>query len=153
VDGLLSLPDGRPFATGAATYSVGQPGAKMAGRILLQVSVEGVPTIAAVDTGGYYFVCRPDLAEELAPRLTDPLGQATLEIRGIKYRGTLYLLSVELPASQGESLVVPATVFIPKLAHGQEWRLPSFVGFAGMLDRMRFAVDPATDTFYFGPLE
>jgi hypothetical protein len=54
VDGLLSLPDGRPFATGAATYSVGQPGAKMAGRILLQVSVEGVPTIAAVDTGGYY---------------------------------------------------------------------------------------------------
>jgi len=153
MDGLLNFADGQPFVTGSVPYFIGEPGEKAAGRLLLKVSVEGLPTIAAVDTGGYYFVCHPGLAEALAPRLTDFLDQATLEIRGVKYRGTLYLLSVEIPASQGENLVVPATVFIPKLAHGQEWRLPSFVGFAGVLDRLRFAVDPATDTFYFGPLE
>jgi len=153
MDGLLNFADGQPFAIGSVSYFMGEPGEQAAGRLLLRIAVEGQWLIAAVDTGGHYLVCQPGLADALDPHLTDPLEEITLEIRGLKYRGTLYLLSVEIPASQGENLVVPATVFIPKLAHGQVWLLPSFVGFAGVLDRLRFAVDPAADTFYFGPLE
>ena len=34
----------------------------------------------------------------------------------------------------------------------ERWgELPSFLGLMGCLERMRFAVDPLDNTFYFGP--
>ena len=49
--------------------------------------------------------------------------------------------------------LVDATVFVPDLKPDQAWGdLPSFIGLSGCLERMRFAVDPATEMFYFGPL-
>jgi hypothetical protein len=152
MNGLLNFADGQPFATGSLPYFVGEPGEQAAGRLLLRVAIEGQWTVAAVDTGGHYFVCHPGLTDALNPYLTDPLEEITLEIRGIRYRGILYLLSIQIPAATGESLPVPATVFIPQLSSDDAWGLPSFIGFIGVLDRMRFAVDPENHTFYFGPL-
>ena len=33
-----------------------------------------------------------------------------------------------------------------------DWQGPSIVGYTGMLDRIRFAVDPPANQFHFGPL-
>jgi hypothetical protein len=152
LDGLIRFEDGARFATGVAPYFVGGPGEREAGRLVIEVSIEGLRTTAAVDTGGFYFVCRPELAEGLEPFLTDPLFVGKLEIRGTEYDGDLYRLTVELVAEEGEGLLVDATVFLPKLKPHQEWKLPSFMGFQGMLDRIRFAVDPEQSLFSFGPL-
>ncbi len=32
------------------------------------------------------------------------------------------------------------------------WQAPCFIGYAGALDRVRFAIDPSANRFYFGPL-
>ncbi|MBK7200605.1 hypothetical protein [Candidatus Amarolinea dominans] len=53
---------------------------------------------------------------------------------------------------EGGGLSLTVIVFIPQLDPGEVWTLPSFVGLEGMLQRMRFAVDPDASLFYFGPL-
>lgn len=55
-------------------------------------------------------------------------------------------------ASIGEPQEVTATVFVPTLHPDDEWRHPNFIGLDGFLNRIRFAVDPATNLFYFGEL-
>ncbi len=54
---------------------------------------------------------------------------------------------IRLIADVGEPLDIDSTVFIPP-----DWRAPSILGYTGALDRMRFAVDPQVNRFYFGPL-
>lgn len=157
LSGLLKFSDGRTFTTGVSPYITGEPGQQAAGRLLLEVSIEGFRTVAAIDTGGYYFVCHPDLADDLLPFLTDPLpmgkrGEVSLEIRGKKLWGNLYLLTVELLDIQGENVKVLATVFIPNLKPGEIWNIPSYLGYQGFLDRIRFGVDPEQSLFFFGPL-
>ncbi len=63
MDALLRYADGRPFAVGVTPYYIGQPGDVAAGQ----------RTVVAVDTGGLYFICDPDLAAVLSPSLGDPL--------------------------------------------------------------------------------
>jgi hypothetical protein len=57
---------------------------------------------------------------------------------------------MRLPADGGEDLEVDGTAFVPTLAPGDPWPLPDFLGLAGFLQRVRFAVDPAENTLYFG---
>jgi hypothetical protein len=46
---------------------------------------------------------------------------------------------------------VDATAFIPDVE--EYWGdFPCFIGQIGFLERIRYAVDPANDTFYFGQL-
>jgi hypothetical protein len=59
---------------------------------------------------------------------------------GALYRGPLFV-----PALEGEPLDVEATVFV-----SPEWRGPNFIGYQGLLQRIRFAVDPEVKLFYFG---
>lgn len=65
--------------------------------------------------------------------------------------GSLVRLNISLEAEQGQDLTVEATTFIPNLK--EQWgNFPSFLGLSGFLERIRFAIDPLTDTFYFGSL-
>jgi hypothetical protein len=41
--------------------------------------------------------------------------------------------------------VVDATIFV-----SPDWHGPNFIGYQGLLQRIRFAVDPETNLFYFG---
>lgn len=61
-------------------------------------------------------------------------------------------MAIGLEAEKGESLTVDATVFVPKL-EDQEWRHPNFIGLSGFLERIRFAIDPDNNYFYFGALD
>ncbi|HAX76687.1 MAG TPA: hypothetical protein DCY88_12800 [Cyanobacteria bacterium UBA11372] len=62
------------------------------------------------------------------------------------------------PATENEStnriflqVDVQATVFVPD--REELWgNFPYFIGLGGFLERIRFAFDPASDTFYFGSL-
>ncbi len=67
--------------------------------------------------------------------------------------GYLHRLNMAFEATQGESLSLVATAFVPDPEWEESWgETPSFIGLTGCLERLRFAVDPGSDAFYFGPL-
>lgn len=69
------------------------------------------------------------------------------------YEGYLYRLHVNFEADTGADLIVEATAFVPLWDAQEAWGdWPVFIGPGGGLERMRFAIDPGTDTFYFGTL-
>jgi len=53
---------------------------------------------------------------------------------------------VQIEGIQTEAVVDTGGVYLV-------WNLPSFMGLSGCLERIRFAVDSATDTFYFGAID
>lgn len=61
------------------------------------------------------------------------------------FRGDLYRGPLFFEAREGEPLDVEATVFL-----SPHWRGPNFIGYQGLLQRIRFAVDPEVNLFYFG---
>lgn len=151
---LLSFADGEPFARGA-TYYAYRPATEneSSPRLVIQVEIEGIGAAAIVDTGAPYVVCTPIIARRLGLTPANALESVRLLIRGIYWRGHLYLLNVRFLAIEGENLDVTATVFAPDPSQEESWGdLPSFIGLNGCLGRMRFAVDPADDSFYFGPM-
>lgn len=151
---LLAFLDGKPFATGAIKYMYEtQPGEISSLRIIMPLEIEGIPTTAIVDTAAPYVVCAPDVAAKIGLKTQEALYSIRLQLRGTWYHGHIHRLDILLPAETGETLTVDATAFVPDMHSAQAWgQLPSFIGMGGCLERMRFAVDPAEDTFYFGPL-
>ena len=150
--GLL-FQDGRPFSIGQAEYQY-RPvrSTSDSNRILVQVVIEGISTLAVVDTGAPYVICAPDIARSLGLSPEGALGDVSLRHGGARIRGHLHRLKLEILADQGENLTVQATAFIPDPDAEETWgEPPSFLGLMGCLERMRFAVDPLDDTFYFGP--
>jgi hypothetical protein len=151
---LPIFPDGRPFMTGAANYLY-EPATSddTTPRLLLQVLIEGKLTTAILDTGAPYVICAPTIARRIGLDPDTALERKVIIIRGSWVGGYIYRLHVELPASEGDALLVEATAFVPDPEWEEGWGdLPSFLGLSGYLERLRFAVDPGTDTFYFGPL-
>ncbi|GAB4431459.1 MAG: hypothetical protein Fur0044_29050 [Anaerolineae bacterium] len=61
-------------------------------------------------------------------------------------------MSLSLQAETGDGVEVEATVFVPTLAPNDTWPHPNFIGLDGFLTRIRFAIDPTENTFYFGLL-
>ncbi|HEV7504319.1 MAG TPA: hypothetical protein VGS07_05375 [Thermoanaerobaculia bacterium] len=61
--------------------------------------------------------------------------------------GVLARLQVQFLADDGENFTTEATFFIsPDWPPGR-----TFLGYSGLLDAMRFAIDPQVNHFYFGP--
>jgi hypothetical protein len=142
---LLTFSDGQPFATGAAGYDyLPATETESSVRLILQIELEGVSAAAIV-------VCAPKVARQLNLVPSASLGRIRLLIRGVSIMGHLYRLNVTFLARQGNDLTIDATVFGPDPEWEESWGdLPSFIGLGGCLERMRFAVDPGSDTFYFG---
>jgi hypothetical protein len=56
-----------------------------------------------------------------------------------------------LLAEAGGNLGFEATAFVPEQHEEEGWGdMPSILGFYGCLERIRMAIDPVTETFYFG---
>ena len=150
----LVFHDGQKFATGSVPYSY-RPETEHQDipKLFLQVQIEGQDLEALVDTGAQFFICPPDVAKLLKLHETDSSATEALRIRGERIEGTLHRITLTLLAEEGESLSVEATAFVPKTS--EEYKLgpiPSFLGLFCCLERLRFAVDPSTETFYFGPI-
>ena len=150
---LLLFADQRPFATGAVGYSrlpIG--GDESSLRLILPVRLNGIATEAVVDTGAPWVVCTPQVALELDLDDKNALYDVRLRIRGHTIHGNLHALRMEIPAYEGETLSADITAFVPDSEYAEVWgTLPSFLGLTGCLERFRFAVEPNTETFYFGP--
>lgn len=140
------------FATGAAHYEDFYPNEEHVARIVLTITVARLTTVQAiVDTGAPWCIFAPDMVQDSAP--ADYAPGVTLLVRGISYPGKLVRMRIGLRAERGgDDLDVDATVFVPTLPPGAVWPHPNFIGLDSFLNRIRFAVDPAENTFYFGPI-
>ena len=152
---FLSFADGEPFATGVTEY-VYQPATPQDSfpRLILNVEFEGISSSAILDTGAPYAICAPSVARRLALTPQQSLEKIRMIIRGVSVEGDLFRLAIRFVTLYGGDMDVDATVFVLGPESEESWGdLPSFIGLSGCLERMRFAVDPTSDSFYFGPLE
>jgi hypothetical protein len=111
------------------------------------------PTLAIVDTGGLWCILDPREAElvGLDPAHGDQF--RNFIIRGARYDGYIYRIAISIDADEGKHLTAEGTIFVPRLYDDEEWVLPNFLGLRGFLERIRFAVDPVTNSFYFGAID
>jgi len=139
-------------ATGAISYQ-DRPATPQENtpQVVLEIAIEGIVAEAIVDTGGVYLLCHPRLARQLdmdASQAVSPVIE--LLFRGVSLQGRLHRMSLTLLAEVGENLGFEATAFVPEQDEEGWSDMPSILGFYGCLERIRMAIDPVTETFYFG---
>jgi hypothetical protein len=119
-------------------------------RLFVYVQIGTAQIAAVVDTGGAFFVLDPQFARAIGVERGSAIARERIQIRGFAQHGTIHRLPLTLLAAAGDPLTFEATAFVPELEHGETWPLPSYLGWQGCLDRIRFAVDPADEVVYFG---
>ncbi|HEX4962382.1 MAG TPA: hypothetical protein VF173_16210 [Thermoanaerobaculia bacterium] len=124
-------------------------GADREPRILVRIALGPLesPVLALMDTAAPWCVFRPEMNTRLQKSFLLIPGQAILGTRLGLFQGSLYRGHLRLLAEEGESLNVEATVFV-----SPDWPGPNFLGYQGLLQRIRFAVDPENNHFYFGEI-
>jgi hypothetical protein len=140
------------FATGVLRYKDYYPDEENDARIVLPVRVAGhIAAHAIMDSGAPWCVFNPSLARMAVPssEFRYPATHRLL-IRGIWYWGLLFRIGLTLKAEEGEDFEVDATVFVASLRPNESWPHPNFIGLDGFLNRIRYAIDPAENAFYFG---
>lgn len=151
---MLRLADGQVFTSGRCSYRFRPASeADLSHRIVLPIQVEQIETEAVLDTGAMYLICTPELASLLNLDPQDGMMADRLRIRGHPIQGTLHRLTLTLLASEGDDYALEVTAFVPDPDPLSQWdSLPAFLGVQNCLDGIRFAVDPAQEQFYFGPV-
>ncbi len=150
---LLRLADDeQPFAMGAVGYVVsGESEAKQ--RITLEIQIEGLSTMAILDTGAPYSICDREITEGIGFDPAAAIEATTITTWGGKVKGHIHRATLSLPADEGESLFLDTPLFVPDFEDEQQEFAPgfppSFIGLIGCLQSMRFAIDPSSETFYF----
>lgn len=121
-------------------------------RIVIDIQIGGHQISTIVDTGAPWCVLDPEIAQPLIDDgRAEYLHPLRYLIRGHFYEGALFRVELALEDEQGNDLSINATVFVPRLEPGQEWRNPNFIGLSGCLSRIWLTIDPLESTFYFGP--
>lgn len=107
-------------------------------------SFEGT-ILAELDTGAAWSILPPKIAALMGIDASE--GEpATMSTRLGRLRGHLVKIPVRFVADEGESFELDGTFFI-----SPDWRSDRcFLGYSGLLDVVRFAVDPSVNHFYFG---
>lgn len=101
--------------------------------------------VGLLDTAAEWSILRPDIATTLG-LLDRPVGPALrLASRLGTFDGTLERAELTLPAAEGRDVTIDVTWFV-----SEDWTGPLVLGWTGCLDRLRFALDPTEDAFYFG---
>ena len=115
-------------------------------RVLLPDLRSHVLVDAQIDTGAAWSVLDPILAKTFG--LLDQEGEsALLHTRFGLIEGNLVRLPITFLPDQGDPLDTYGTFFIsPDWPPGR-----TFLGYSGLLDSIRFALDPQANHFYFGP--
>ena len=113
-------------------------------RIHVKVEFDRQPVLALLDTGAAWSVLNAELAQELG--LFERDGEsATISSRAGKIKGRLVRATTTLVADEGESIEFDSTVFV-----SGDWPAGNFIGYSGLLERIRFAIDPGSNSFVFG---
>lgn len=150
----LTFTNGASFAIGSTGYDY-RPATshETTPRLVVEVEIEGILAEAVIDTGGVYLFCNPEIAQRLALTPAEALSEVQVILfRGVYVHGRLYRLHLTLLAEPGEDVTIQTTAFVPEPEEAEHWGdMPCLLGFYGCLERLRFAVDPHTERFYFGP--
>ncbi len=144
------------FASAFTHYADHYAGEEEHARMVVPIRLKNVrhPVMAIVDTGSPWCVLDPEIVRLVGVSGQDEyVSKEPVKIRGYKFQGKLFRMGISLQIEEGESFEVDATVFVPTLLAGEQWRHPNFLGLTGFLERVRFAIDPEESVFYFGPVE
>jgi hypothetical protein len=140
---------GHPFTCSRTRYTDHVPQRlETTAKVYVRVLFDGMGRVitAQVDTGAAWSILGSEIAEKL--ELFDEPGE-TIRMRtpfGMK-EGTLVRVPLRIVADEGESLDVTGTFFVTS-----DWPEGlTFLGYSGLLDSLRFALDPRVNDFYFGP--
>lgn len=118
-------------------------------KIFVKISLEdrlNYGFYAQLDTGAAWSVLDPVLARAFGLMGMKGL-QTKLNTRFGLFKGDLIRLRVTFLAKEGQHLDTSAHFFIsPDWPPGR-----TFLGYSGLLDSIRFALDPQVNHFYFGP--
>lgn len=119
--------------------------------IVLPFQLEGleVDLFGIVDTAAPWCLIQWSLLELL--QMPPPNGRDRLETRFGLLTGELRRWSVLLFAEEGRPMKIDASLFVSE--DWREERMPNFLGYEGFLQRLRFAIDPAHNSFHFGLAE
>jgi hypothetical protein len=146
---MMLLLDGDTFATGRARFlDISERKRESSAKIFVPIRVDGIDLLAQLDTGAPWSILPTEVCEGL--NLTDGRGQmARLSTRKGVLDGRLERVTLTLVASEGVSLDIEATIFVVS-----DWDDDAFIGWSGLLERVRVAIDPAPQAnyFYFGPV-
>ena len=144
---MLDWPDGFAFASGMRRYLDRDPARPSeTASVHVEVEFNGVPVLAMLDTGASWSVLNPEVADDL--ELFDRDGETvTISSRVGTVEGKLVRARTTLVAEDGDSLEVDSTVFVSR-----DWPAGNFIGYSGLLERIRFALDPQANAFMFGGL-
>lgn len=142
------------FIVGGMGYLDTYPGETKSPKIVLSVQLENsAPLPAIMDTGAPWCIFDPELISFLdIDKESGYRPEEGLNIRGVTHHGILIRAPITLLADEGEDLTIEATIFIPDWESDNFWHYPNFIGLDGCLSRMRFAVDPSKNMFYFGSI-
>ena len=150
----LQFGNGEPFANGATPFSfLPATGSDSSQRIFVPVQIETLPTMAFIDTGGVYVICSPEIGRELSLNPGNGISALSMKTGRGNFQGELYRVQLTFLAEEnGANLSIEATAFVPRPDQGWPNELQCILGFQGCLERIRCAVDPDTETFFFGDL-
>lgn len=145
---MLVRQNGAPFCIGRSRFSDRiETSEAQTPKIFVKIEPNslGMPILAQLDTGSSWSILDPEVARELS--LLDGGGMsAKISTRLGVFDGRLERTQIAILADDGDTLNVEATVFV-----SPDWIGGNFIGYGGLLERIRFAVDPSDNVFYFGP--
>jgi hypothetical protein len=144
-----------PWSSGAAVFQSGLPIGRRS-QIRIQVAVAcrlgslSQKYLALLDTGAEWTVIGNQTADLLRSDLEDLEEEIRYATRHGILAGRLHRLPITLLADpgRGSDLQVESTIVVIR-----EWPGPIVLGFRGLLEWIRFALDPSFDgrgTFFFG---
>ena len=115
-------------------------------KVFVKVVFAGLDTtwLAQVDTGAAYSVLEAGAARALG--LLGAQGYSMrLSTRAGDLWGQLIRIPIKLIADEGDSLDLETTFFV-----SSDWHGATFLGYTGLLDKLRIALDSPANQFYFG---
>lgn len=143
---------GLPFAAGRARFLDRNPASReLSAKIYVLVEFPGLneQSYAQLDTGAAFSVLDRATADALG--LLDGDGERERMITHVgTVEGTLERVSLKLIAQEGDSLDIQATFLV-----SDDWERHTFLGYTGLLDHVRIALDPSPgkNWFYFGEVD
>jgi hypothetical protein len=139
---------GDRFARGRSKFTDHRPEVfEPTAKIYVKVRLADRPEVqlAQLDTGAAWSVLSTDLAKAVGVVEGDG-ERITLSSRFGAHQGYLVRLAITFLAEEGEALETDGTFFV-----SSDWPSPvTFLGYSGLLDSIRFALDPQANHFYFG---
>ncbi len=141
----------QPWSVGAAQYRVGHHADenKLIVAVHCRIDELGEEVYALLDTGAEWSMLGGKLARQVLDQ-ADVLGAVTtMRTRLGRIRGNMQSLTITLFADDGSDHQVSSTIIV-----APEWEGPFVLGYSGMIERIRVALDPGiseTDQWiYFG---